>query len=396
MCARAYTTVRRRSLTLIALGLCSLMAEAQQNRIITAGAFVDPQGQLQSNVAIGVESGVIKQIAGTPEEIAQMLGAFRDAGGAARIDEYADGVICPGLIDIGSALGAVGHLSEPQAAVQPDANAADSFNRYQARWRAALRSGVTTLALTPGDDNLVGGQIAVCKSGGADDRPYVLTRDGPLKLSLAPAVFSADREPTSRSGALAMLRASLASASQQRDSSALAAFAAGRISGIVAAPNGADVLTLLQLAQEFSLKFVLVHERDARDVASIIARAKTGVVVGPYGLKTSPRAARAAGIFEKAGVPVSIAGGLPHRDAAGLRRGAALATRYGMSPDAARRAITIVPAEQLGVGDRLGSIESGKQADFAVFSGDPLDLRSRVLAVYIDGRRVYAAADETE
>ena len=73
------------------------------------------------------------------------------------------------------------------------------------------------------------------------------------------------------------------------------------------------------------------------------------------------------------------------------RAAAAVAVRNGMTPAAARRAITSAPAAALGISDRVGSIERGRLADLVVFSGDPLDLRSRVLAVYVRGRRVFVA-----
>ena len=74
-----------------------------------------------------------------------------------------------------------------------------------------------------------------------------------------------------------------------------------------------------------------------------------------------------------------------------LHVSAALAVREGLDPAAALRAVTIVPARVLGLDDRLGSLEPGKDATLCVWSGDPLDARSRVETAWIEGRRVYGA-----
>jgi imidazolonepropionase-like amidohydrolase len=93
-------------------------------------------------------------------------------------------------------------------------------------------------------------------------------------------------------------------------------------------------------------------------------------------------------VFEKHGVKTAIAGGLPTAPADSLRIGAAVAARNGLSLPAARKAITNIPAELLGIEEQTGKIEKGLRADLVVFSGDPLDLQSRVLAVYVSGVRV--------
>ena len=120
-----------------------------------------------------------------------------------------------------------------------------------------------------------------------------------------------------------------------------------------------------------------------------------GAIVNPLDLTAARRDALAAGLFEKHGVKVAIAGGLPHAPADSLRIGAAVAARAGLTPEAARRSISIVPAELLGVDEQVGSIALGHQADLVVFSGDPLDLRSRVLAVYVGGQRVYVVREKS-
>jgi imidazolonepropionase-like amidohydrolase len=364
-----------RSALLIVLGLLPGIALAQTT-VIQAGAYIDAVGEIKTDAVLFVEDGLIVNVGG-------------DVPDGAQVDTYPRAVICPGLIDCHSALGASDDLSERQQAIQPNANARDAFNRFSGQLQAALAAGVTTFALAPDDQNLVGGRIAICQTSGPDGKPYVLTDAGPLKLSLDPASFKEDREPTSRGGAIGLLRDTIAKARTTTTSDPLTAFATGKLTGVFAVPSGADVLAALALADEFGLKLVPIHTRDARLVAEELAGRVPGVVVGPLDLSAARREALAPAMFELQSVPVALAGGLPEHSADSLRIAAAVAARAGLSPEAARRAITSVPAELLGVANRIGMIKEGRQADLVVFSGDPLDLRSRVLAVYIGGQRVY-------
>jgi imidazolonepropionase-like amidohydrolase len=366
----------------VALSAAALLTTANASgqasstrRGIQAAAYVDAEGRIATGGVLVIDGEKIVQVGGdTPADLP--------------VDAYPGAVLCPGLIDCHSALGAFGGLSERQQAVQPRVNARDAFDRYARQLRQALAAGVTTFALAPDDRNLIGGQIAICQTAGPDGQPRLLTDAGPLKLSLSAETFRPDRDPTSRSGALGLLRDTLEAA---RGDDPLAAFAAGRLTGFVTAPSGADVLACLQLAQDYGLRLVPIHTVDARRVAETVAGRVAGIVIGPFDLTTGQRAAVAAGLFARHGTPVAIAGGLPAWPADGLRTAAAVAARNGLAPPAARRAITAVPAELLGIGDRVGELSAGHQADVVVFSGDPLDLRSRVLTVYVAGRRAYWA-----
>lgn len=341
--------------------------------LIKAPRWLDADGRLQSGAAVLVSDGRIADVNAVQADVTH---------------EYADGVLCPGLVDIGAQLGAAGQLRERQSALQPNASAADVFDVTSEQLRQALHAGVTAFALSPDDSNLVGGAVAVCVTGGPSG-PTVRAPRACLKLSLSPEAFLADREPTSRSGAIGLLRDALREAREDARADGLfSEFAAGRSTGLFAAPSGADVLSVLNLAEEFGLRLAIEHTDDARDVAGAIARAGAAAIVGPLGLDASIRQARAAADYAKAGVRIALAGGLPQRSADSLRISAAVAVRAGLDPAVARRSVTRTPAEILGVADQLGAIEKGLRADLVIFSGDPLDPRSRVLAVYVAGQRV--------
>lgn len=379
--------------SLVATALACVATAAADIRAIRAPAYVGPDGRIIRDAALLIRDGVIVNIGEAPADVP--------------VDSYDRAVLSPGLIDLMSSLTAVGQLDESVEAIQAQARAADSADRFDRHLRKALEAGVTSFVLAPDDRNLVAGRVAVCSTYVPNRAAKFVTDAGPMKLSLSPAVLSADREPTSRSGAIALLRAALSAAAKGQPALGrspgttiaitppLIDFAKGNLNGIVTVPTAADVATMLGLAGEFKLKLTFIHNNDAREIAGEIAKAGAPVIVGPYDLSADPRTAGAAGVFEKAGAKVAIAGGLPWQAADGLRLSAAVAVRNGMSPDSARKGITSVPAEILGLSGKIGVIAKGARADLVLFSGDPLDLRSRVIAVYVGGVRVYwAPGDE--
>ncbi|MEW6251009.1 MAG: hypothetical protein AB1716_10210 [Planctomycetota bacterium] len=367
----------------LAASLHTAAQPAPTGKVIKAAAYVGPDGKL-------VSEGAVVAIEG--ERIARVGG---DVPAGTPVDEYAGAVLSPGLVDCLTTLGVLGDLAERQTALQPDVRAADAFNRFARELRAALAAGVTTFALVPSDDALVGGSIAICQTGGPEGKPRMLERNGPLKLSLSQDAFKTDREPTSRSGALGLLREALQAGrsvnppASDAGAASWTPFARGQRPGVMTAPSAADVLAALDLVDEFKLRLALIHTEGALDIAGRLRERVAAIVVGPLDMTSGLRATRGPRLLAQQQVPVAIAGGLPGYPADTLRIGAALAARAGLDPGLARQAIAAVPADVLGVGERVGALAPGRQADVVVFSGDPLDLRSRVLAVYIGGQRVY-------
>ncbi len=367
-----------------ALAHASDPGKPKPTRVIECGGYVTPAGEIETPGVVVLAGWKIVQVGG---EIAADL----------PVERYPTTVLCPGLIDCHATVGVDGDMVERSDAVQPRVAAHDAFDRFSPQFTAALHAGVTAVALTPDDQNLVGGRMAICQTGGEDGQPRVLTGNGPLKLSLAPDAYKVDREPTSRSAAVGLLRSTLARArADGAPHTPLKTFARGQHLGLLTAPTAADVMAALDLAEQFDLKLSLGHTADARLIAELLSGKVHGVVVGPLRLTSPRREARAAAKFAAHDVPVAVAGGLPDAPADSLRIGAAVAARGGLSPAAARRAITIEPARVLGVADQIGRIEAGARADLVVFSGDPLDLRSSVVAVYIGGQRVYLARERAE
>ena len=132
------------------------------------------------------------------------------------------------------------------------------------------------------------------------------------------------------------------------------------------------------------------------DVIAVIAGSGLGVVVGPYSTGQRRRSLEALGLLQSRGIPVGFALGSRERSPQGLRLSAALALSAGATREGALRALTLDAARIAGVEERVGSLARGKDADFVLWSGDPLDLSSRVESVWIGGHRVHARAARGE
>jgi imidazolonepropionase-like amidohydrolase len=154
-----------------------------------------------------------------------------------------------------------------------------------------------------------------------------------------------------------------------------------------------DMLTAIRIAEEFELDLTLEHATEGYKIADILAEKNIPVTAGPILFSRTKYELRDMtpenpGIMAKAGVKVAI-----QTDEMSAVKyliiNAALAVREGMPEDEALRAITIHPAEVIGVADRIGSLEVGKDADIVVFSGHPFDYRTVVEHVFVDGVLAY-------
>ncbi|HEX8929625.1 MAG TPA: amidohydrolase family protein, partial [Actinomycetota bacterium] len=154
-----------------------------------------------------------------------------------------------------------------------------------------------------------------------------------------------------------------------------------------------DIATALRLADEFGYRLVIDHGTEAAPLADRIAERGVPVLIGPLLTSRSKvelrnRSLANPGRLVAAGVELGIITDHPVVPIQLLHVQAALAVKEGLDPAAALRAVTLVPARVMGVDDRVGSLLAGKAATLCIWSGDPLDVRSRVEAAWIEGRRV--------
>jgi imidazolonepropionase-like amidohydrolase len=302
--------------------------------------------------------------------------------GTPRIEH--DGVVTPGLIAFDSTVGLNGESSEPRRSVLAGGRVIDAFDKLDSGLALALRQGITTLVLAPASTTLAGGRCAVVKT--ASGAP--LLAEGHLALSLCESALDPDRFPTSASGAHAELERLFA-----EGEGAFGDAAGGRLPVLMVVDTRDDVRRALSLAEHHDLRGVLLGARRAGDLAAAIAQSGLSVVVGPLTAGSPELDLHSAAALSAAHVPLAFGVGAPAHHPAGLRLTAALCMRAGLDPAAAWSGLTSSAAAAAGVGERVGRLERGLDADFVLWSGDPLDLSSRPVAVYVDGVRAELESD---
>jgi len=156
-----------------------------------------------------------------------------------------------------------------------------------------------------------------------------------------------------------------------------------------------DIATAVRIAKEFSIRYTVEHCTEGHLIAPFLAENKVMAAVGPT-LTGKPKMELRNKTWDtpaalwKAGVHFCIITDHPVIPIEHLSVCLSLAVRAGLPREEALRAVTLSAAEHLGIADRVGSVEKGKDADIVVWDGDPLDARSRAVATIIDGETAYS------
>lgn len=396
---------------LLTFFLC-LIASAQQPPQAYVGAQLIPVGGPPiTNGVLIVQQGKIVAI-GTRE-------ATKIPADAQTVD-VSGKVIMPGLIDTHSHIGG-GAGGDASAPIQPDVRIMDSVNARDTGLQRAQAGGITTVNVMPGSGHLLSGQTLYLKlrDGGTIDD--LLIKDasgniaGGIKMAngtnaLRPAATGPF--PGTRAKSAALVREQFIKAQDYRDKVRRAAGDKAKLpardlamEALGEALDGKrlvhfhthrhdDILTVLRLAREFNFRVVLQHVSEGWKVADEIARAKVPASIimidAPGGkLETVDLSYATGAKLEQAGALVGFHTDDYITDSRHFLRSAALAVRAGMSRDKALYAMTMAGAQMLDMGDRTGSLQTGKDADFIVLSGDPLSVYTKVLETYVEGRKVF-------
>jgi imidazolonepropionase-like amidohydrolase len=347
--------------------------------LIKAARIVVSPDLTLANGAILVRGGKVSQVG---DEVPAEL-----APGTATLD-LAGKTVVPAMIAAHAHLGGAAQLAETMDAFTPHLKAADALDPYADEVARAARSGVLTVGYAPRSANTFAGLAAAAKTS-----PAAVLRDvSYLKLALVPESLSPARFPTSRMGALDLIRTSFAAAAgdalaEGQGAQVLRDARQGSLPAVIHARSHAEIeqaLDLLAADGPLGAGSARVILLGADDLGRSLARAKhLGVqaILEPLTPLAADRALRLPGLLERHGIPFAFAGD----DGRSLRTSAALAIKHGLSRAAALAALTRVPARQLGVDDRVGTLLRDHDADFLVFDGDPLDLTARLSRVYVGG-----------
>jgi len=285
---------------------------------------------------------------------------------------------------------------------------------------AALEAGITTAQILPGSANVIGGMGVVIKTA-----PKVVTDEmvirSPSGMKIAfgenpRRVYGVEQKktPSTRMGVAGVLREWLQKAKSYMEKKelfkdqpeklpevdmrleALELVLKGEIPLRAHAHRADDVATAVRIAEEFGVEMSWEHATEGHRVAEWIAEKGVPAVWGPS-LMARPKwemrelSFDTPRILYEAGVKFAIQTDAVGSSIAFLPLCAGMAVKHGLPYDEALKAITITPAEILGVDDRVGSIEKGKDADLRILDGDPLELRTRVEMVIINGEIVHRA-----
>ena len=324
-------------------------------------------------------------------------------------------VVTPGLIDAHCVVGLAGYLNQDQdqdqldatEPVQPELRAVDAYNPRERLVEWVRGFGVTTLHTGHAPGALVSGQTMVVKTAGT---ATVLKATAMVAVTLGDAgrAQGDKKAPGTRAKSVAMLRTELAKGAEygrkradpdveKRPApdlrlDAMARIVAGEWPLLVTADRATDIAAALRMAEEFGIRIVLDSAAESHLLIDRIRAAGVPVILHPTMKRsgageTENASFETAATLRKAGIPVALQSGyesyVPKTRVVLFEAGVASAN--GLSVQEALATITIDAARILGVADRIGSIEPGKDADLALFDGDPFEYTTHCTGVIIDG-----------
>ncbi|MGD0213787.1 MAG: amidohydrolase family protein [Terriglobales bacterium] len=355
--------------------------------------------------------------------------------------------IYPGLIDSETALGLTeigaenmtNDLVEMSDEIMPHMHTAEAFHAESALIPVARFNGITNAIVAPASSDTLPGQDSFIQLAGANATDMLLIRDNAMPLNFTGderrnrGGFEKQKFPATRMGLAAQLRQAFidaqdyktkwadydrkkSEASAQSNNKekkpeptppkrdlkleALLPYLEGKKTIVLAAQTSSDLQTAVSLANEFHLKFVLNHIAHSQPVLDYVASLKVPVIVGPI-YETPKEDERYDAVYSlpaqlnKRGVKIIFASYDAH-NVRNLPYQAGFATAFGLPYDEALKAITLNAAEIWGVADQLGSLDVGKTANVVVANGDPLDVKTDVKQVFIQGQSVPMTDRQTQ
>ena len=330
-------------------------------------------------------------------------------------------LVTPGLVEAHCHIGlhneAVGwegmDYNEGIDPITPQMRAIDSIWPMDEAFGLARRGGVTTCCTGPGSANVLGGTFVAIKTAGKRVDDMVVKNPIAMKCAFGenPKRFYGQQKksaPFTRMGTAALLREILYKAKnymEEKDAGkepkfdmkleSLLPVMRGEIPLKAHAHRSDDIFTSIRIAKEFGVKLTLDHCTDGAVIAEELAKEGYPAFVGPsLGSKTKielfSKSFETPGILHKAGVKVSIITDAPVIPQQYLPMCAGQAVQSGLPMEEGWKAITINPAESIGIADRVGSLEPGKDGDVVIWSNDPLvNVGAYALCTVIEGKIVH-------
>lgn len=373
--------------------------------------------------AVHVENGKIVWV-GT---MGQWQKRYRAEGGEPVLD-VAGGWVLPGIIEAHCHMGITEEkkgmegddCNETVDPVTPWLRAIDAINSMDAAFDDAVRAGITAAMIGPGSSNVVGGQFALVKTRGRRIDDIIVKAPAAMKVAFGenPKVnYSGQgKSPSTRMAIAGMLRRELFEAKEYLERKKQAQeqgeyfqedftkecwipVLRREIPLKAHVHRVDDIFTAIRIAREFDLCMTLDHCSEGHLIAQELAAEGYPAIVGPdltsrNKIEVQNVAFKTAGVLARAGVLVAVTTDHPVSQIQSLPLCAGLAVKAGLPMEQGLRAITVNAARICGVADRMGTLEPGKDADVAVFSGNPMEVFTRTLYTVIDGRVMYEDGDD--
>ncbi len=335
--------------------------------------------------------------------------------------------VLPGFIDAHAHVGVheegegpagndVNEMTDPNGA---RLRALDAINPTEVGFDDALSGGVTTVVVKPGSGNPIGGQTVAIKTWGRMVDEMVVKSPASVKSALGEnpkRVYGEKKQlPSTRQGVAAVIRDAFIKAQDyqaRRDAAAanaepfdrdatcevLVRVLAGELPWCQHTHRADDIATALRLAEEFGYRLIVNHATEGFLLADVLAERNIPCIVGPLftaraKVELRERTLANPGRLAAAGVQVALTTDHPVVPVNFLVHQATLAVKEGMTRADALRSLTVHPAAMMGLGDRVGALAPGLDGDIVIWDGDPLDVMSRAVQVFVYGVPVYEWRD---
>ncbi len=370
---------------------------------------------ISSNPFVGdvlVEDGKIKAIGALNEtdadEVVELNGKYLFPG-------FVDAHSHIGLYEEGVGAYYASDGNEMTDPITPHVRAIDAFNPADPAIPRALSGGITTVMILPGSANPIGGQGAILKLNPTNVDKMIVKSPAGMKMAFGEnpkRVYGGQKKtPATRLGIAAVVRDFFMKVQDYMAEKALAKeegkpftkrdskleigelVLSKKIPARIHAHRADDILTAIRIAEEFDFDFVIEHGTEGYKIVDVLKEKNVKVVAGPlltfrtkYELKDMTM--KALKILIENGITASLMCDHPVIPLEYSTVQAATALRYGSKEEDLLKMLTINPAKILGMENRIGTIEEGKDADLVIWTGHPFDMHSVVESVYIEGKRV--------
>ena len=410
------------AIAMLCLSTCCTRAMAQSPLVVQAKRIFTAAGQTIENGTIVCLNGKIQAIGGANEV------AIPENATIVKSD-----FAMPGMVDVRTCAGLSGILNvkhdsdqlEPSSPIQPELRAIDAYNPREELVEYIRSFGVTTIHTGHAPGELMSGQTLIAKTIGNTVEEALMVDGRAIAATLAEASSkSAKASPGTRGKQMAMLRSlfieaqefqakrnakanpkSVESEKKENDKGAepisrnlrleaLVDVLEGKKALLITADRAQDIASAIRLAEEFKIRIWLDSAAESHLMIPQIKAAGISVLLHPSMARASGekenQSFQSASKLRAAGIPFAIQGGfeayVPKVRVVLFE--AAIAAAHGLSHEAAIESITIAPARILGIQDRVGSLEVGKDADLALYDGDPLEYTTHCVGVIINGKVV--------